>query len=202
MTRRRDIGTFFAGFASGALVIVLFLRIWGAIPESRAQVPTSADRKDEPAAPTSGIGLPIAGLRLESMLDTFDKERGGGKPHGATDIMAPRGTPVFAVESGTIRKLFLSKPGGVTIYQFDSNNAYCYYYAHLDRYAVGITEGKRVQRGDLIGYVGSSGNADPDAPHLHFAILELGPDKHWWEGTAINPFPLLVQTLQKQSQNK
>jgi murein DD-endopeptidase MepM/ murein hydrolase activator NlpD len=202
MTRRRDIGVFFAGFASGALVVVLFLRIWGEVPQSRAQVTTATDHKNEPTAATFDIGLPISGLRRENILDTFDQKRDGGKSHEAADIMAPRGTPIFAVASGTIRKLFLSKPGGHTIYQFDAGEIYCYYYAHLDRYATGLTEGKSVQRGELIGYVGSSGNADPRAPHLHFAIFQLGPDKHWWKGTAINPFPQLKQALQKQSPNK
>ena len=111
--------------------------------------------------------------------------------------MAPRGTPVLAVDSGTIRKLFTSKAGGFTVYQFDNDELYCYYYAHLDRYAEGLTEGKPVQRGDLIGYVGSSGNAKPDAPHLHFAIFLLGPGKRWWEGKAINPYPILIQAVKK-----
>jgi len=110
--------------------------------------------------------------------------------------MAPRGTPVLAVSDGQIKKLFVSKPGGLTIYQYDSNERYCYYYAHLDRYADGLKEGMRVRQGDLIGYVGSTGNADPNAPHLHFAILELGPAKEWWRDTLpINPYPLLIESM-------
>jgi len=144
----------------------------------------------------SGIGPPIAGLAGKDLHDSFDEKR-GGRPHEAIDIMAPRGTPVLAVDSGTIRKLFQSKAGGFTVYQFDSDELYCYYYAHLDRYAEGLTEGKAVQRGDLIGYVGSSGNAKPDAPHLHFAIFLLSPEKRWWEGKAINPYPILIHALKK-----
>jgi peptidoglycan LD-endopeptidase LytH len=97
------------------------------------------------------------------------------------------GRPWHAVVSGTIRKLFLSKPGGNTIYQFDEVGEYCYYYAHLDGYAEGLQEGMRVDRGDVIGFVGSTGNADPGRPHLHFAIFELPPEKLWWKGNAVNP---------------
>ncbi len=111
--------------------------------------------------------------------------------------MAPRGTKVLAVNDGRIVKLFLSKPGGHTIYQFDPSGEYCYYYAHLDRYADGISEGTTVRRGDTIGYVGSTGNADPTAPHLHFEIHQLDPDKRWWKGTPVNPYPFLMDALRR-----
>jgi murein DD-endopeptidase MepM/ murein hydrolase activator NlpD len=117
-----------------------------------------------------------------------------GHQHEAIDIMMPKGTPVRAVVSGEIRRLFLSKPGGNTIYQFDDDEVYCYYYAHLDRYADGIREGMRVKRGDIIAYVGSTGNAHPAAPHLHFAIFELFAEKQWWKGRAIDPYPYLLAT--------
>ncbi len=106
--------------------------------------------------------------------------------------MAPRGTPVLAAADGKIVKLFDSKPGGLTIYEFDPSESVAYYYAHLDRYAAGIAAGLQVKQGEVIGYVGSTGNASPDAPHLHFAIFRLGPEKHWWQGTPINPYPLLA----------
>jgi peptidoglycan LD-endopeptidase LytH len=109
--------------------------------------------------------------------------------------MSPRGTPVVAVDNGIIAKLFTSKPGGLTIYQFDSTEKFCFYYAHLDGYAPGLREGMLVKRGGTIGYVGSTGNADPSAPHLHFAIFELGPEKRWWEGKPINPYPILMRGL-------
>jgi murein DD-endopeptidase MepM/ murein hydrolase activator NlpD len=111
--------------------------------------------------------------------------------------MAPRGTPVYAVDSGVVKKLFTSRAGGLTVYQFDSQQVYCYYYAHLDRYATGIAEGKALGRGDVIGYVGSTGNADPAAPHLHFGITRIGPEKRWWGGEPINPYPILIQALKK-----
>ena len=142
------------------------------------------------------MGPPIHGLRVAELRDTFNEVH-NGHPHEAIDIMAPRGTAVVAVVSGTIRKLFLSKPGGNTIYQFDEPQVYCYYYAHLDRYAEGLREGMHVARGETIGYVGSTGNADPGAPHLHFTVFELGPEKQWWKGKAIDPFPELVEAVKR-----
>jgi len=139
---------------------------------------------------------PIRGLLLANLRDSFEEVHNGHR-HEAIDIPEPKGTPVHAVVSGTVRKLFLSKPGGNTIYQFDEMEVYCYYYAHLDGYAKGLREGMRVQRGDVIGYVGSTGNADPGAPHLHFAIFELGPEKLWWKGTPIDPYPHLVDAVKR-----
>ena len=101
--------------------------------------------------------------------------------------MAPAGTPVVAVEDGTVEKLFTSEAGGLTVYQFDPSRSVAYYYAHLQGYAAGLAEGAHVMRGQVLGYVGSTGNANPDAPHLHFAIFVLGPEKRWSEGTAIDP---------------
>jgi len=142
------------------------------------------------------LGLPIVGLKASDIQDTFLQSRGNGeRRHEATDILAPRGTPVVAVDTGIIAKLFTSKPGGLTIYQFNPQQTYAYYYAHLDRYAPGLKESMLVKKGDIIGYVGTTGNADPNTPHLHFTIFELGPEKHWWEGRAVNPYPLLMQAV-------
>jgi murein DD-endopeptidase MepM/ murein hydrolase activator NlpD len=105
--------------------------------------------------------------------------------------MAPKGTRVFAVEDGTVAKLFRSVAGGLTIYQFDPTGEYAYYYAHLDSYANGMREGQMIRRGQTIGYVGSTGNASATAPHLHFGIYRLGPEHRWWKGDAMNPYPLL-----------
>jgi murein DD-endopeptidase MepM/ murein hydrolase activator NlpD len=105
--------------------------------------------------------------------------------------MASRGTPVLAVAEGNVAKLFTSKQGGLTVYQFDNTGNWCFYYAHLDRYAPGLKEGTLLRKGDTLGYVGTTGDAPPDAPHLHFAVFRLGPEKHWWQGTAIDPLPLL-----------
>jgi peptidoglycan LD-endopeptidase LytH len=140
---------------------------------------------------------PINRLSLADLRDSFGEVHNGHR-HEAIDIMEPRGTPVHAVVSGTIRKLFLSKPGGNTIYQFDETGVYCYYYAHLDRYADGLREGMRVKRGEVIGFVGSTGNADARAPHLHFAIFELGPEKQWWKGNPVDPYPDLVASVKRE----
>lgn len=135
--------------------------------------------------------LPVQGIRPEQLQNTFEDSRSGGRVHNAIDIIAPRNTPVLAVEDGRIAKLFTSKQGGLTIYQFDPSEAYAYYYAHLDRYADGLKEGAMLRRGQVIGYVGVTGNAGPDNPHLHFAIYRLTPEKRWWEGDPINPFSIL-----------
>jgi murein DD-endopeptidase MepM/ murein hydrolase activator NlpD len=135
--------------------------------------------------------IPVQGVRAEDLRDDFNEVR-GGHGHEALDIMAARGTPVLAADEGTVAKLFLSKPGGLTIYQFDDSQTYCYYYAHLDRYADGLKQGALLRRGEVVGYVGSTGDASPDAPHLHFAIFKLGPERHWWQGTAIDPYGFLT----------
>ncbi len=135
--------------------------------------------------------IPIAGVKPSDLRDTYGDPR-SGHAHEAIDIMAPRGTPVRAVDDGRVAKLFKSVPGGLTIYEFDRGETYTYYYAHLDRYAERLREGDEVKRGDVIGYVGSTGNAVATAPHLHFAMFRLGPEKRWWQGTAVNPYPLLI----------
>lgn len=136
------------------------------------------------------LEIPVEGVDDEALYDSFADARGERKHH-AIDIMAARGTPVLAVEDGTITKLFNSKAGGLSVYQFDPAETYCYYYAHLDSYADTVKEGVAVKRGDVIGYVGSTGNASPDAPHLHFAIFQLTSEKQWWKGEPINPYPIL-----------
>ena len=134
--------------------------------------------------------IPVDGVRAEALRDSFADGR-PGRRHEAIDIPAARGTRVFAVADGVLVKLFASVQGGLTIYQFDSERRHAFYYAHLDRYADGVTQGMALRRGDLIGYVGSTGNASPAAPHLHFAVFVLGPEKQWWKGEAIDPFPAL-----------
>lgn len=136
------------------------------------------------------LEVPVSQVRREDLVDSFDDLRGSDHRHEALDIPAPRGTPVVAVDEGEVVKLFLSKPGGLTVYQFDRTRSVAYYYAHLDRYAEGLAEGQMLRRGDVIGTVGSTGNANPATPHLHFAVFELGPEKQWWKGRAVNPLPL------------
>jgi murein DD-endopeptidase MepM/ murein hydrolase activator NlpD len=138
-----------------------------------------------------GLMLPVQGIKKEDLRSNFDELRGRSRRHEAIDILAPRDTPVFAVEDGKIARLFLSEAGGITIYQFDPSEKYCYYYAHLERYASGLKEGDRVKRGDVIGYVGTSGNAPRNTPHLHFAIFKMTDEKKWWQGTPIDPYSVL-----------
>lgn len=135
--------------------------------------------------------VPVAGIHAGALKDSFNDVRDAERRHEAIDIAAPRGTQVFAVADGKVAKLFNSKPGGLTVYQFDTSGKFAYYYAHLDRYAADVAEGMALKRGDLLGYVGTSGNADPQTPHLHFAIFALGPERQWWKGSPINPYPLL-----------
>lgn len=156
------------------------------VPAPPRTVPAPSVMHEQP------ITIPVAGIRREQLRDTFGDAR-VGHVHGALDIMAQRGTPVIAAVDGTVRKLFTSRAGGLTIYEFDGDGTICYYYAHLDRYANGVREGLRVKRGDLIGYVGSTGNAPAHAPHLHFAITVLPPTKEWWKGQAIDPYPILME---------
>jgi murein DD-endopeptidase MepM/ murein hydrolase activator NlpD len=134
--------------------------------------------------------VPVAGVPPASLMDGYEQRRSEGR-HEAIDIAAPTGTRVLAVDDGTVAKLFTSVPGGLTLYQFDPSGQLAYYYAHLDRYAEGLKEGMPLKRGDLVGYVGTTGNSPKDAPHLHFAVFRLGPEKQWWKGEAVNPYPAL-----------
>jgi peptidoglycan LD-endopeptidase LytH len=136
--------------------------------------------------------IPVQGVARANLRNNFDEGRFGHR-HEALDIMAPRGTPVLATDDGRVTKLFRSVAGGLTIYQFDPGEKFAYYYAHLDRYAEGLRDGTPVKRGQVIGYVGTTGNATPGAPHLHFTIFRLGPGKQWWKGAAVNPYPFLAE---------
>ncbi|HSP14302.1 MAG TPA: M23 family metallopeptidase [Thermoanaerobaculia bacterium] len=140
-----------------------------------------------------GLIIPVDGVTADHLKSDFNDSRGGFRVHQAIDILAPRGTPVRAAVAGTIRKLFVSRAGGITIYEFDENQDRVYYYAHLDRYADFLVEGMTVAQGDVIGYVGTTGNAPANTPHLHFAISILPPAKEWWKGEPIDPYPLLTE---------
>ncbi len=137
------------------------------------------------------LAMPVEGVSPDQLTRTFHDARSGGREHEALDILAPRNTPVTAVEDGQIARLFHSQAGGITIYQFDPSGRFCYYYAHLERYAPGLHEGDRVHRGQVLGYVGTSGNAPENTPHLHFAVFRLTADRHWWEGTPLDPYDIL-----------
>jgi murein DD-endopeptidase MepM/ murein hydrolase activator NlpD len=135
------------------------------------------------------LQLPIDDARVSAMEGDFGERRGGGsRGHEAVDILVPRHTPIRAVDDGTIARLFHSAAGGTTIYQFDPQGRYCYYYAHLERYADGLRDGMRVSKGDVIGFVGTTGNAPRDTPHLHFAIFKLTDQKRWWDGRPVDPY--------------
>jgi peptidoglycan LD-endopeptidase LytH len=160
--------------------------------DTASAVPNPPPVKSEPTATVgvTSLRLPIDGMNMDSVKGSFYEGRTGHR-HEAVDILAPRNTPVRAVQAGTIAKLFFSKQGGITLYQFDPSGRLCYYYAHLQRYADNLHEGDAVSQGQILGYVGTTGNAPPNTPHLHFAVFELGDDRRWWKGTAIDPYPLL-----------
>lgn len=176
-------------------------------PAPAAETPTSGDAP-EPTGEVDGLSpdslagiardlrdrnltLPVEGVDRDRLHDSFDDPRSQGRVHRAIDIMAPRGSPVFAVEDGTVARLDDSQAGGgIVVYQYDPDRTYVYYYAHLEKWADGLEEGDRVGRGQVLGYVGTTGNAPPDAPHLHFAITLADTDGRWWNGIPINPFGL------------
>lgn len=140
----------------------------------------------------SRLVVPVEGVRREELSDTWGQSREGGRrAHEAIDIMARRGTPVIAAASGTVEKLFVSVRGGTTLYIRSPDRRRIYYYAHLDRYVPGLAERQQVRAGQVIAYVGSTGDASPDAPHLHFAIHQARPDEGWWQGVPTNPYPYL-----------
>lgn len=203
--RIRELAAFGLGFASGIFTLAVILWAGGnfhrpqPVPVHAGIVETVRNTPPPQVAVLTpvpvplakpGLTMPIAGVDPAKLVSNFSQVR-ANHSHEALDIMAPRGTPVLAVDQGNVVKLFTSKEGGLTVYQFDDARELCYYYAHLDHYATGLKEGTLLRRGDVLGYVGSTGNASPDAPHLHFAIFELGPEKEWWRGKAIDPLPSL-----------
>ena len=160
--------------------------------ESEAVAPTISpdtpvSNADVSELRTRHLTVPVRGIEAGNLASSFDDSR-GQRVHEAIDILAPRGTPVLAVEDGKVAKLFTCQAGGLTVYQYDPSEEFIYYYAHLDSYASGLKEGQELRRGNVIGYVGTTGNAPENTPHLHFAIAKLDPDKKWWGGTALDPF--------------
>jgi murein DD-endopeptidase MepM/ murein hydrolase activator NlpD len=138
-----------------------------------------------------GLQVPVEGVKADELRASFNDRRGPGREHEAIDILAPRHTPVLAVEDGSIARLFESRAGGLTVYQFDPSGEYVYYYAHLEGYAAGLRESDPVKRGQVLGYVGTSGNAPKDVPHLHFAIARVADARRWWGGEPVDPFEAL-----------
>jgi murein DD-endopeptidase MepM/ murein hydrolase activator NlpD len=142
----------------------------------------------------AGLAVPVAGVKPNDLVDTFTAARAGGaRRHDAIDIMAAEGRVVIAAAPGTVEKLYNSVgKGGITAYIRSDDGLWTYYYAHLSAYAPGLHEGQRMRRGDAVGFVGHTGDASPEGPHLHFAINRMAPGERWWQGTPVNPYPLLA----------
>lgn len=174
----------FAGLAAAFMLLVR--------PSGTAPVAPPPATKPE-AVKVGALVLPVAGVKPGQLTDTWGQSRAnGGREHHAIDIMAPRGTPVIAAAPGKVEKLFESHDGGHTVYVRSPDGGTIYYYAHLDAYRAGLAEGQTVKAGDVIATVGSTGNASPEAPHLHFEIKRMAPGEGWWQGREINPYPLLA----------
>jgi murein DD-endopeptidase MepM/ murein hydrolase activator NlpD len=152
-------------------------------------IATSRESKDYERLRARGLLIPVDGYDERLLRDTFEEPR-RGHVHEAIDLLAPRGTAVRAVDDGTLRRLTHGALGGITVYQLDPDGRYGYYYAHLERYAAFLHEGQSVRKGDVLGYVGTTGNAPPTSPHLHFSILRLADKERWWDGTPLNPYAI------------
>jgi len=164
-------------------------------PAQASPTPPASTEEARAAAASnaSGLLIPVAGVRPEQLQDTYTQSRSEGRTHNAIDIMAARNTPVLAAADGTIIKLFQSERGGIAIYQLGTDRRTVYYYAHLERYADGLAENRFARRGELLGYVGDSGNAGRDNCHLHFSVWLVTDPKRFWDGQNLNPYPLLTK---------
>ena len=157
--------------------------------------PSTAGRPDAAMAAhlrAKQLMVPVQGVEPARVPDTFTARR-GDRIHSALDILAPRGTPVLSADAGRVFKVRRNRLGGLTVYAIDPQERVVYYYAHLDRYAEGLREGQALQPGDVIGYVGTTGNAPRDVPHLHFQVLQYRGNGRWWDGAPLNPRPYLAR---------
>jgi peptidoglycan LD-endopeptidase LytH len=180
-----------AGLVAVALLALLVSRVRflpaGQAPRVQAAAPKSAAA---PAA-SSGLILPVQGVAASALHSNWGEPRGDGtREHHAIDILAPKGTPVLAAASGTVEKQFESDLGGHTLYIRTPDGGTVHYYAHLD--TIGVAEGTAVRQGQPIATVGDSGSADGGAPHLHFEVKRMAPGESWWQGTNVDPYPLLA----------
>lgn len=188
-------GTFLTVLVTAIVTAALTSAFWMFLYSRPNAVPPNAAAPPKPdlVLGPSGLAIPVAGVRPEQITDTYTAARSGGRVHDASDIMAPAGTPVVAAAPGTLEKLFYSNGGGgITAYVRSPDGRYMFYYAHLKEYAPNLHEGQPIKQGDLIGKVGSTGDANAAAPHLHFAINRMEAGERWWQGTPINPYPLLA----------
>jgi peptidoglycan LD-endopeptidase LytH len=184
---------------SAAVTSAFWMIAFNLGPVSTPPVPRQAEGQAPPTraeleiAP-SGLAIPVAGIKPEALADTYTQSRAGGaRVHNAIDIMAPHGTPVVATAPGVVEKLYFSQGGGgISVYVRSPDKQWTFYYAHLEAYAPGLKEGQPVKQGDLLGTVGSTGNANPSGPHLHFAVNKMAPGDDWHDGQPINPYPLLA----------
>jgi murein DD-endopeptidase MepM/ murein hydrolase activator NlpD len=169
--------------------------------EPRPEAVPQANKDDlspEAALASKGLIIPVKGVDPSRIRDSYTAGRGGGRTHDAVDIMAPRGTPVIAADAGTIFRLRQNAAGGITIYQLDPDERFIYYYAHLDGYEDGLAEGMKIRQGDVLGFVGTTGNAPDNIPHLHFQVMLYRGGGQYWGGDPINPHPFLKGSGQKE----
>lgn len=166
-------------------------------PVSRPGPPPDATapvtRADVEVLRARGLMVPVAGVEARRVADTFTAGRSGGRQHNAVDIMAPRWTPVVAADAGRVLRISANALGGLTVYALDGEERFVYYYAHLDSYREGLRVGQRLREGDVIGYVGTTGNAPANVPHLHFQVMRYQP-RRYWDGVPVNPLPFLQRT--------
>jgi peptidoglycan LD-endopeptidase LytH len=195
----------FSAIVTAVLVSAFWIWFYNFIPQGAASVARKGNvvTVKPPESPPvvvaeqvevaqSGLAIPVTAVKPGQLTDTFDQARSAGRRHDAIDIMAAEGTPVIAAADGTIEKLFNSVRGGITVYERSPDQKWIYYYAHLSAYAPGLHEGQQVKRGQVIAQVGHTGDASAAGPHLHFAINQMAPGERWWNGTPINPYPLLA----------
>jgi peptidoglycan LD-endopeptidase LytH len=163
-------------------------------PQPSAVAPVLSPEEEHSYLIKRELMVPVAGVRPDQVPDTYFAARSGGRTHRALDILAPRGTPVIAADAGRVLRLRIGGPGGVTVFAVDSADRYVYYYAHLDRYVPSLAEGQDLIKGQIIGYVGTTGNAAAEAPHLHFQLMRRPNAARWWDGEPIDPKQYLVLT--------
>jgi peptidoglycan LD-endopeptidase LytH len=188
----------------GWALLLIFLLIgavfvWMLVAGEEIAEPTTPPRTERPATEAGALVIPVDGVKAEQLSDTWGQSRAGGaRIHKAIDIMAPRGTLVVAAAPGRVEKLFDSKDGGRTVYVRTPDGRTVHYYAHLDTYRAGLREGQQVRTGEVLGTVGSTGNASPDGPHLHFEVKRMAPGESWHQGREVNPYPLLAGTAARR----
>lgn len=181
---------------------------FAALDDGEAPTPAEIDdalgsvaRPTFTATDHGGLLLPVDGIAASQLVDTYTASRSGGRTHNAIDIMAPRGSRVLSATDGVVERLHRSRLGGITAYVRSNDGDWVYYYAHLDSYAPGLQAGQPIRRGDLIGRVGSTGNAHPDWPHLHFAVYRMSPGMRWYQGRPVNPYTLLARDARRLAGN-